>query len=60
MLLDTNIVSYLVKEDSRIEPYIQDLESDREHAISLITTAELWLWITIRKWSTKRVQQLKY
>ena len=44
LLLDTNIISYLLKQDSRATLYQAILSSDKAHAISLMTVAELFQW----------------
>ena len=41
VLLDTNIVSFLLKGDSRIEAYLPFLEQ-KQLAISFMTVAELY------------------
>jgi hypothetical protein len=49
VLLDTNIVSYLFKRDSRAAQYAPHL-IDRELAIAMMTVAELLQWAAIRNW----------
>ncbi|MDM8529881.1 PIN domain-containing protein [Anaerolineales bacterium HSG25] len=58
LLLDTNILSYLYKADSRISPYAPDLNGHRL-AISLMTVAEMLQWSVIYKWGPTRVRRLE-
>ena len=58
VLLDTNIVSFLLKEDSRAQVYAPYLE-DRRLAISFMTVAELFQWAAMRKWGARRISQLE-
>ena len=53
ILLDTNIVSYLYRHDSRAELYRPHLEG-HEPFISFMTLAELYLWPVRRNWSEAR------
>jgi tRNA(fMet)-specific endonuclease VapC len=58
VLLDTNIVSYLFKRDSRAAQYASHLV-DRELAIAMMTVAELLQWAAIRNWGTPRIRRLE-
>ncbi|MBL8203019.1 MAG: type II toxin-antitoxin system VapC family toxin [Blastocatellia bacterium] len=58
VLLDTNIVSYLFKGDSRADQYAPHL-LQQELAISMMTVAELFQWAGIRNWGTVRIAQLE-
>jgi predicted nucleic acid-binding protein len=58
VLLDTNVVSFLFKGDSRAEPYVSHLEN-RRLAISFMTVAELFQWAAVRKWGEARKRQLE-
>lgn len=58
VLLDTNIVSYLFKSDTRAKLYAPYL-LDRELAISLMTVAELFQWAAIRNWGQPRRERLE-
>jgi len=58
VLLDTNIVSYLFKRDSRAALYAPHL-LDRELAVSMMTVAELFQWTAIRNWGKPRVRRLE-
>jgi len=59
VLLDTNIFSFIFKQDSRAllyEPYLQG----RLLALSMMTVAKLFQWVAIRHWgeSSRVVQQV--
>jgi predicted nucleic acid-binding protein len=58
LLLDTNIVSFLMKGDSRVERYARHLQG-RRLAISFMTVAELFQWAFVRGWGVRRQQQLE-
>jgi len=58
ILLDTNIVSFIFKGDSRAKEYAPHLQGKRL-AISFMTVAELYQWATIRKWGSQRIKQLE-
>lgn len=58
VLLDTNIVSYLFKRDTRTALYAPHL-LDRELAVSLMTVAELLQWAAVRNWGKPRIQRLE-
>lgn len=58
VLLDTNIVSYLFKRDTRAALYAPHL-LDRELAVSLMTVAELFQWAAMRNWGKPRVRRLE-
>lgn len=58
VLLDTNIVSYLFKRDSRMTRYAPHLEG-RELAIAMMTVAELLQWASIHNWEARRLHQLE-
>ena len=58
VLVDTNIVSYLYKQDTRGALYAPHLHG-HEAAISLMTVAELLQWAAFRNWGLPRVQQLE-
>jgi predicted nucleic acid-binding protein len=58
VLLDTNIISYLYKQDSRgalYEPHLLGQEA----AISLMSVAELLQWAAFRNWGLPRIQHLE-
>jgi tRNA(fMet)-specific endonuclease VapC len=58
VLLDTNIVSYLEKHDSRAEKYRPHLEGKR-HVICFMTVAELYRWTIQYRWGEARVNRLR-
>ncbi|MCK5525493.1 MAG: hypothetical protein KAI83_20375 [Thiomargarita sp.] len=57
VLLDTNIVSFLLKGDTRAQDYEVYLQN-RTLTISVMTVAELFQWAAIRNWGERRVSQL--
>lgn len=58
VLLDTNVVSFLLKEDSRARAYAPYLQN-RRLAISFMTVAELFQWAAMRNWGARRTSQLE-
>jgi predicted nucleic acid-binding protein len=58
LLLDTNIVSYLMKESPRAKLYEPHLRDSRL-AISFVTVGELYRWAIVRQWGTKRKLDLE-
>ena len=58
MLLDTNVVSYLFKGNTRAEAYAPLLEGHRL-AISFMTVAELFEWAGVRKWGRNQLTRLE-
>ncbi len=58
MLLDTNIVSYLHKQDTRAAAYMPHLLG-RQLFISFMTVAEIYRWPFERNWSEARKQALE-
>ena len=57
ILLDTNIVSFILKGDSRTTDYEPHLK-EQQLAISFMTVAELYQWAAVRKWGERRRDQL--
>ena len=57
ILLDTNIVSFILKGDTRASDYEMHLKG-RQLAISFMTVAELYQWAAVRKWGERRQDQL--
>ncbi len=59
ILLDTNIVSYLFKQDTRTARYAPHL-LDREFAIAMMTVAEFFQWAAICRGKPRiaRLEQL--
>lgn len=58
VLLDTNIVSYILKNDTRTNLYKSYLNKNTL-AISFMTVAELHQWAAIRNWGDKRINGLE-
>jgi tRNA(fMet)-specific endonuclease VapC len=58
VLLDTNIVSFLLKGDSRARSYAPHLQG-RILAISFMTVAELFQWAFVHNWGARRMSQLE-
>ena len=58
VVLDTDVVSFLFKRDTRAELYLPYLEN-REWFISFMTEAELEQWAISANWSAKRVEWLR-
>ncbi len=58
LLLDTNIVSFIFKNDTRIREYAHYLK-DHRLAISFMTVAELFQWAAVRKWGERRKSELE-
>ncbi len=58
LLLDTNIISFLFKCDTRTERYTLHLH-DQELAIAIMTVAELFQWAAMRNWGEARIARLE-
>ncbi len=58
VVLDTDVVSFLFKGDSRGQAYLPHLH-DRTWLISFMTEAELEQWALLANWSDKRVEWLR-
>jgi tRNA(fMet)-specific endonuclease VapC len=58
VVLDTDIVSYLYKRDTRAELYRQHL-NDPPFVISFMSLAELRRWTLERTWGERRRQELE-
>ena len=58
IVLDTDVVSFLFKRDTRAELYLPYLES-REWLISVMTEAELEQWALVANWSGKRIDWMR-
>jgi tRNA(fMet)-specific endonuclease VapC len=58
LILDTNIVSYLLKNDALAQPYLPHLAGNSLY-ISFITVGELYLWAENNGWGTKRRADLE-
>jgi len=58
VLLDTNIVSFILKQDTRqklYEPHVRG----QILALSFMTVAELYQWATFYQWGLRRVTELE-
>ena len=58
VLLDTDVVSYLFKQDSRRQLFAPHL-LNHEPAIAIMTVAELFQWAAMREWGEQRVQRME-
>ena len=58
LLVDTDVVSFLFKENSRAETYAPILRGNRL-AVSFMSVAELCQWAAIRKWGPSRIKKLE-
>jgi predicted nucleic acid-binding protein len=58
IVVDTNIVSFLFKRDTRAELYRQHL-TNTQKLISFMTLAELRRWALERNWGNKRRDELE-
>lgn len=58
LLLDTDVVSFLMKGDSRANQYASIVQGNRL-ALSFMTVAELFQWAAIRKWGKQRTTKLE-
>ena len=58
VVLDTDVVSFLFKSDTRAQIYLPELQ-DRQWFISFMTEAELEQWALLANWSEKRVDWLR-
>jgi tRNA(fMet)-specific endonuclease VapC len=58
IVLDTDVVSFLFKADTRAQIYLPQLQ-DRQWLISFMTEAELEQWALLANWSEKRVVWLR-
>jgi tRNA(fMet)-specific endonuclease VapC len=58
LLLDTDVVSFLLKGDSRSQKYAPILQGN-QLALSFMTVAELFQWAAVRNWGTSRTASLE-
>lgn len=58
LLLDTDIVSFFLKGDSRANKYASIVQGNRL-ALSFMTVAELFQWAAVRKWGQLRIAGLE-
>ncbi len=57
-VVDTDVVSFLFKSDSRAQLYLPLLR-DRDLLVSFMTEAELEQWILLAKWGADRAQRFR-
>src|SRR6266496_2447852 len=58
VVLDTDVVSFLIKNDTRAQLYLPHLR-DREWLISFMTEAELEQWALLSNWQAKRIEWMR-
>ncbi|OQX12011.1 MAG: twitching motility protein PilT [Desulfobacteraceae bacterium IS3] len=58
VLIDTDVVSFLFKGDSRANEYAPFLKN-RRLALSFMTVAELFQWAEIRNWGDSKISGLE-
>lgn len=58
VLVDTDVLSFTLKRDSRAALYHQHLDGNRLH-VSFATVAELYRWAIHRRWGARRVEELR-
>ena len=58
LLVDTDVVSFLFKQDSRASIYTPLLQ-DNQLALSFMTVAELFQWTAVRNWGASRIERLE-
>ncbi|MGC8493407.1 MAG: type II toxin-antitoxin system VapC family toxin [Syntrophobacteraceae bacterium] len=58
ILLDTNVVSFILKGDSRMDLYTPHLRGCKL-ALSFMTVAELFQWAEVRRWGPRRTARLR-
>lgn len=58
LILDTDVVSFILKGDSRANQYANIVQGNRL-ALSFMTVAELFQWAAIRNWGEQRIANLE-
>ncbi len=58
LLVDTDVVSFIFKQDSRAADYAAILQGN-QLALSFMTVAELFQWAAIRNWGKSRTERLE-
>lgn len=58
VVLDTDVVSFLFKNDCRAQAYVALLR-DRQWLLSFMTEAELEQWALLSNWHAKRIEWLR-
>jgi len=59
VVVDTNVISFFIKRDTRSPLYESHLASSSLLVIAAQTRAELELWALSRNWGAKRLSELK-
>ena len=59
VVVDTDVVSFLFKDDSRAQLYLPLMRS-RDLLISFMTEAELEQWILLARWGVDRVRRFRF
>ena len=58
VVVDTDVVSFLFKKDSRAEKFRPFLDG-KTPVVSFMTVAELYRWTLVRNWGVRRVAKLE-
>lgn len=58
LIVDTDVVSFLLKGDTRAQPYRPHLQ-DKTLALSFMTVAELYQWAYVRNWGERKLTRLE-
>lgn len=58
LLVDTDVISFIFKRDTRAEEY-ESLLLGHRLAVSFMTVAELYQWAAMHSWGEQRLQKLK-
>ncbi len=58
VIVDTDVVSFLLKNDTRAQLYRRHLQG-KTLALSFMTVAELYQWAFIRNWGERRLARLE-
>jgi tRNA(fMet)-specific endonuclease VapC len=58
LVVDTDVVSFIFKKDSRATPYERHLEGKRV-CVSFMTVAEVYQWAISRRWGKRRIKELR-
>ena len=58
LIVDTDVVSFLLKEDTRAQLYLPHLRG-KTLALSFMTLAELYQWAYIRNWGTRKLVRME-
>jgi len=58
VLVDTDVISYIMKQDTRAPAFIEVLEG-KQVCFSFVPVAELYSWAFERAWGSKRIDEMK-